>query len=164
MVTKSLEEENARHREVTQKLYSQLSRLERFKRMALENVDLEKAALAEKVLYVKMEVTKLVGDDRSEVKAAIADLVKGGTTLRRAYFATKNYDGWYHQGSGPHEYGMGPRHGSVCFAVAMAPDRKKDPAPLSNTEIEACIYALELLLEGRYVPHSLYELERGANG
>lgn len=62
--------------------------------------------------------------------------------LWRVYFGTKNYDRWQGQRS-DHDYGYGPKHGSVCFKIGVTEDaRKRDQSDLAPQEVEAAIYFL----------------------
>lgn len=112
-------------------------------------LDLEKIELAKKVVYVRGEYAKGGRDRDSVVSDAINQLATGVPTrqtfsdLWRTYLGTKNYDAWSGQRS-DHEYGYGPRHGSICFAVGVNSDIRQSRAPfdLTSEEVEAAIYFL----------------------
>lgn len=116
-------------------------------------LDLDKIALAETVIYATTYDNG--GEDRdSVVRDAIKKIAAGipmgeeYCNLRTHSFGTKNYDRWQGQRSN-HPYGMGPRHGWLCFQVGLWPDaRDRD---LTEAECDACIY---YLLNLREIQHS----------
>ena len=106
-------------------------------------LDAGKIALAETVIFVG-DYSK-GGEERASARAdAIQQFSTGkpvGTykDLRREFFGTKNYDRWSGQRCDC-EYGMGPRHGSICFQIGMKKDaRTRD---LTAEEREAAVYYL----------------------
>jgi hypothetical protein len=105
------------------------------------SLDLSLISLAESVMRVGDYSNG--GDERN---GARVDAMKWFATghagylgLKREYFGTKNYAKWGGQRCDC-EYGMGPRHGSICFSIGLREEaRKRD---LTNAEKEACIYYL----------------------
>jgi hypothetical protein len=113
-------------------------------------LDTGKIELARSILELRGSYVKAGQDRASVIVDAIRWFVDGklcyenGETnyykdLRRHYFGTKNYDGWHGQRS-DHEYGCGPRHGSVIFYVGL--QRHMRAANLDSNHVEACIYYL----------------------
>lgn len=95
------------------------------------------------------------GDDREQARAyAIDSILAGGQSLAQEYVGTKNYAHWYGQ-MVRHPYGMGPRHGSVVFAIGLRQSvRARAPrnTPVSalpplliEDEINAIVYYLRNL-------------------
>lgn len=110
-------------------------------------LDAEKIALGKTVIYVT-DYTRGGQDRASCVSAAVKQLATGVPIrlhygdLWKCYFGTKNYEGWIGQRS-DHEYGYGPRHGSICFEVGLTRGaRERKQADLTAEEIEAAIYVL----------------------
>ena len=111
-----------------------------------EGIDLTKVTLAETILYAGNH--KNGGEDwngaRQDAIKWFATCARVGTNpyygdLRTTYFGTKNYDRWHGQRE-DHEYGMGPRHGSICFEIGLRKEaRTRD---LTDAEREAAIYYL----------------------
>lgn len=118
--------------------------------LAGNGFDTIKIALAETVLDVGQYAKG--GRDRASVVADAIKQLATGEPIRRFYgdlwhvkFATKNYDAWSGQRSDC-EYGYGPRHGSICFAVGLKREvRARDPQSLTAAETEAAIYYLHNL-------------------
>lgn len=139
------------NRNAERALQWEINELNRQEKMALDGVDLTKIQLGEHVLSVDMRES-LRGDDRAEIADAITDLTKGAPTLKREYFATKNYDRWDHQGIGSCHYGYGPSHGSVVFSIGLSDALLgKNERDLTADEIEAAIYLLKMLEAGKYL-------------
>ena len=106
-------------------------------------LDVAKIALAETVVMAS-DYSK-GGEERASARAdAIQQFSTGKPVgpykdLRREFFGTKNYDRWSGQRCDC-EYGMGPRHGSICFQIGMKKDvRQRD---LTHEEREAAVYYL----------------------
>jgi len=116
-------------------------------RLSADGIDLGKVALAETVVYVSGEYEKAGTDRASCIAAAIKQLATGKadspySDLWCQYLGTKSYDRWNGQRCDC-EYGMGPRHGSIIFAIGLTRETlKRDRTDLSPDEIEAAIYYL----------------------
>lgn len=116
---------------------------------AEQGIDLDKVALAKTVIYVRGEYAKGGRDRDSVISDAISQLATGVPTqqtysdLWLTYLGTKNYDAWSGQRS-DHQYGYGPRHGSICFSVGVNSEIRSSRAPfdLTDEEVEAAIYYL----------------------
>jgi hypothetical protein len=115
-------------------------------KMSEQGIDAEKVALAETIVYA--------WDHRnggSDWQSCRADAIKQFATglpitqycdLWRRRFATKNYDRWTGQRE-DHEYGYGPKHGSMCFEIGLTKQaRARSYSDLSGEEIEAAVYYL----------------------
>ena len=118
--------------------------------MNADGIDHEKVALAKTVIYATNY--EQGGDARASCVADAIKQLSTGRSIRphyppygdlwHVYFGTKNYDRWRDQRS-DHEYGRGPKHGSMCFEIGVTQDaRKRGQANLSSAEIEAAIYYL----------------------
>lgn len=111
------------------------------------DIDVGKVELAETIIYVT-DYSRGGEDRGSCVKQALKQFAMGSETnpyldLWRVYLGTKSYDRWHGQRS-DHEYGYGPRHGSVIFRIgvhdAVRHDRKQ--SDLTAEEVDACVYYL----------------------
>lgn len=104
-------------------------------------LDRDKIELAESVMRVSR-----FSNGGDEKEGARQDAIKwfatgkgGYQSLREGFYGTKNYDRWSGQRCDC-EYGMGPRHGSICFSIGLTSEaRRRD---LTEDEKEACIYYL----------------------
>lgn len=141
--------ENDRHERETKRISAALAELKRQEALLLEGLDVGKIALARSILYVEGRVSDVRAGRGSEgpVRAAVvrdtrADLAAGGERLRRGYLGVKNYDAFGDQRCDC-EYGMGPRHGSIVFAVGLT--RSARERDLTPDEIEAGLYLLATL-------------------
>ncbi len=142
----------AAHETAAKKRSEEIKQEIRAKALILENategLDAGKIATAQSVLRV-YGFYERGGDDRASVISdAIKQLATGEPVrpvygdLWRVQFATKNYDRWQGQRS-DHEYGYGPKHGSIVFSVGFTDEvRKRDPQVLTPEEVEAAIYYL----------------------
>ena len=106
--------------------------------------DEAKILLAESVMYVHGEYAK-AGEDRDRCRQQAIKWFSTGETrghygnLQREYFGTKDYDRWHGRGS-DHDYGYGPSHGSIIFAIGLVKEAQK--RELSDSEKDAAIYYL----------------------
>jgi hypothetical protein len=109
-----------------------------------QGLDFEKISLAETVMYVSGDFQK-AGEDREKCRTQAVHWFATNESrgrygnLKFEYFGTKSYDRWYGQGS-DHEYGFGPRHGSIIFSIGL--EREARQRDLTPEEREACIYYL----------------------
>jgi hypothetical protein len=116
---------------------------------AVEGIDPDKINLAKTVVYIRGTYEGGGADRNSVIYDAIKQLATGHPLngvygdLWTQYFGTKNYSQWNGQRS-DHPYGLGPAHGSTCFAVGLVEDVRKSrkQADLTAHEIEAAIYYL----------------------
>jgi len=113
------------------------------KQAVLDGLDTEKISRAQHILLIRGEFFN--NSERTDcVHRAIKDLVSGSAAFKTQYFGVKQYSGFGDQGCDC-EYFMGPRHGSIVFAVEMNKDaRERD---LSAEEVEDCLYYLSTLGE-----------------
>lgn len=116
-------------------------------KLSADGIDHDKVALAKTIIYVT-DYTKGGDEWKSCVADAITQLSTGEPKrpvygdLWRRYFGTKSYDRWHGQRS-DHEYGYGPRHGSIIFRVEITRDaRARKQWELTPEEVEAAIYYL----------------------
>jgi hypothetical protein len=134
--------------ETETRLRSEIRAREAVLAMSASGIDHEKVALGRRVVSIYGTYAH-GGQDRAGVIADAIKQLATGEPIRPEYgdlwrvtFGTKNYDGWRGQRS-DHQYGYGPRHGSVCFSVGLTPEvRKGTPADLTPEQIEAAIYLL----------------------
>lgn len=113
--------------------------------------DLALIALAETVLEVRGQYTRAGEDRASVIRDALAQVAtgkkQGYRDLWSCAFGTKNYAHWCGQRA-DHEYGYGPKHGSVVFSVGLRSDiRARLPQELTEAERIACVYFLTKLEE-----------------
>lgn len=111
-----------------------------------EGLDVSKISLAEDVIEVSGSYKKAGDDRKSVIDDAIKQLSTGKAKnhyhdLRTCYFGTKNYSSWHGQRS-DHEYGYGPRHGSIIFKVGLSKPARDNFSNLTEEHIEAAIYLL----------------------
>lgn len=112
-------------------------------------IDHDKISLAKNVIYVRGQYERAGSDRESVIQDAIKQLSTGIPPreiygdLWRVSFGTKNYASWSGQRS-DHEYGYGPKHGSICFEVGLVRSvrENKKYSDLLPEEIEAAIYYL----------------------
>lgn len=110
-------------------------------------VDAERIEHGLHVIYVHGDYSKPVtgrgyteSDRRSTLVAdAKADLAHGAPKLKRGYFGVKNYSGFGDQRE-DHDYGLGPRHGSIVFSIGLTQAARKDE--LTQERIEDALYVL----------------------
>lgn len=132
----------------TKRLLSEVRHYEDIVKMVEAGIDHEKISLARAVLSI-YGLYKDGGTDRDTVIRDAVNQLATGIPAREHYsdlwiqrLGTKNYDGWRGQRS-DHEYGYGPRHGSICFGVGIVDSvRKRDLRILTADETEAAIYML----------------------
>jgi hypothetical protein len=112
-------------------------------------IDHDKIALAKTVIYVR-GLFEHGGRDRDSVIQDAIKQLSTGVAIReifgdlwRVSFGTKNYAQWSGQRS-DHDYGYGPKHGSICFAVGLTDSVRKEKkhSDLLPEEIEATVYYL----------------------
>lgn len=114
---------------------------------AQDGIDHAKVALAKSIIEVRGQYSRGGADRASCVSDAIKQVATGKplgayVDLLRQFFGTKNYDRWIGQRCDC-EYGYGPRHGSIVFAIGFtAAVRKREPFELTDDEAEAAIYYL----------------------
>lgn len=111
--------------------------------------DVGKISLARSVLAITGKYAK-AGADRtacvSEAMRQIAGWTQGhDIDLIRRFVGTKAYEHWIGQLS-IHDYGYGPRHGSILFSVGLVSAvRERSPFHLSDAERDACLYFLNAI-------------------
>lgn len=132
----------------SEQLRGEIRKRAKIMEMATEGLDADKIALAETVLQIHGSYAKGGTDRASVVSDAIKQIATGEpiraiyNDLWRTYFGTKNYAHWSGQRS-DHEYGYGPKHGSVVFSIGFRGEiRKREPRELTADETEAAIYYL----------------------
>lgn len=109
-------------------------------------LDPVKIALARTVIAIRGSYARGGAERGGAVADAIQWLATGTSPaykgLDKISYGTKNYDAWSGQRS-DHEYGMGPRHGSICFAIELLPDaRRTHWSEINEALREAAIYLL----------------------
>lgn len=128
-------------------LQHELREAEAHAKQLASQLDTEQILLAEHVMEIRGTYAR-AGSDRAEQReAAIADLLAGAPRLRTCYMATKSYAQWHGQAVDC-TYGMGPRHGTVIFAIELTPpvrDRLKSGGSLTPDEVNAAVYYLRNL-------------------
>lgn len=146
---KQLEEEYLARRGA---LHIQLQELQEGIGVLAAGLDLDQIRTAEEVLTIRgnWAYCEAVNDQyhdeenqqvgRGVVRDAINDIANGCGKLKKKAIGFKIYSGF-----GPQrcdcEYGYGPRHGSVVFAVHLVEKYRKDEV-LTEEQASACIYYL----------------------
>ena len=106
-------------------------------------MDLKQVAIGMDALQIRGTFER-GGDAReSVVKGAIKELTEGGGILFRDYFGTKSYDRWHGQRS-DHEYGFGPKHGSIIFSIGLSASVLK-AGSMTSEQVDAALYVLQHL-------------------
>jgi hypothetical protein len=108
--------------------------------LAGSGIDADKVRTARSILYLNGKFASSA-QRRGVVQDAIDWLATGEKrtyhTLQSGYFGVKNYSGFGDQRE-DHEYGFGPKHGTIVFAVGLN-ERKRE---LTDEEREAALYYL----------------------
>jgi hypothetical protein len=143
-LTSQRAEHEAAAKKKTAELTSAIAERRTFIARMEAGLDLDKIVLAETVVYASDYSRG--GDERNSARqdaikwfAGTLDTRNWYADLRRVYFGTKNYDHWRGQRA-DHSYGMGPKHGSMCFEIGLKDEAMK--RDLSDAEKEAAIYYL----------------------
>lgn len=123
---------------IEKKITARMSDLNRLEKLALENHDIEKIQMAEKILYCIGNPDAVVENRRLTERAAI-DIALNHPHLSEKYYGNKRYGSFY-QGS-DHTYGMGPSHGHIVDEVGMKHESRGQM--LCDEEKDACIYYLK---------------------
>lgn len=130
-------EESAKRK---QQLETELSTARERVLLCNAGLDEAKIAVARQVLYRSGKYA-----NSPQRKSAVQDMVDWLATGEKrtyyapttGYFGVKNYSGFGDQRE-DHEYGFGPKHGSIVFAVGLN-ERKRE---LTDDEREAALYYL----------------------
>lgn len=131
-------------------IQNQIAESKRQKENIVLGNDLEILKKAETYIEIGMKES-LRGDDLETIEDVIKELIQNdGKMLKTHYIGTKNYDRWSHQGISWTQYGYGPTHGSVVFAIKGTTLTKMEG--INKDNIEACLYLLEKLKLGHYQP------------
>lgn len=120
------------------RITARMSELNRLEKLALENHDIEKIQMAEKVIYCQGNPDALVENRRLTEVAAI-DIAMNHPHLAERYYGNKRYENFYQ--ASDHTYGMGPSHGHIVDAVGMKHESRGQM--LCDEEKDACIYYLK---------------------
>lgn len=148
---------------------AELAQLDETERLIVAGIDVDRIARARAIIDVFGKVTRAVpaadylgaGPQQLAVRTACvadakADLADGGEKIGCRYFGVKNYAGFGDQRE-DHEYGFGPRHGSIVFSVGLTRairERIRTGPHLEDHEIEDALYLLSALpqIEHAVVP------------
>lgn len=135
-------EAKKKHAEELAKLQSELQRAEQQRGLAEFDLDYDRVDRCERsIVEVKGE---LEDNERAQVVAdAIRVISEGGAPLFKRYFGTKRYDRWSNQRE-DHDYGYGPKHGSIVFSVGLVKEIREREA-MFESEIEDAIWYLSNL-------------------
>ncbi len=91
--------------------------------------------------YVEYQQVRENTQRRKVVNDAIQDLATGPTKLRSGYLGTKNYSQWSDQRE-DHDYGYGPKHGSIVFSVGLVNRGRND---LTDQQVDDAVWYLHNL-------------------
>lgn len=143
----------AKHKEAATveetRLRGEIEQRHKILELSAAGIDLDKVALARTILYVRGSYSRGGSEKASVIQDAIKQLASGQpvrpiySDLWRQYFGTKDYDRWSGQRTDC-DYGCGPRHGSIVFAVGITSETRtaRTQSSLTPDEIEAAIYFL----------------------
>lgn len=109
------------------------------KHLSITNVGLDLEMVNRGMLVIEFGETKGIDERNKCVNDAISDLAGGAKKLNERYFGTKDYAHWNDQRE-DHEYGYGPKHGSIVFRVGLR--REYLRKELTPEDIECAIYCL----------------------
>lgn len=131
----------------TARLTAEIQKRQAVLNQAEAGLDTTKIALAETLLRVTDYSRG--GSERNGARMDAIQQLSTGVPVRQTYgdlwhvrFATKNYDRWSGQRCDS-SYGMGPRHGSICFEIGLTPAARARPqSDLGAEEVEAAVYYL----------------------
>lgn len=139
----AIKAETDRHATAIKTLQSRLRDIREQIALHSAGLDMAKIALARSVLYLSGSYRN-GGDRRDSVVRDAMHWFATGTKPEACYrgldqvaYGTKNYDRWSGQRS-DHEYGWGPSHGWIVFAVGLKNPRNE----LTEEQREACLYYL----------------------
>jgi hypothetical protein len=132
---------------------AQLAEHKRLVEAHAAGTDTDRVVVARSIITIHARTPGLGGDRRAVLADAIRSIARNGSApqgvyrgLRDAYYGTKNYDRWTDQRS-DHAYGFGPSHGSTVFSVGLTRAYRRQP--LTDEQVDACIYYLEAFRDGR---------------
>lgn len=144
---KQVAAERERHERESARLKADVDEAARLYQIALNGLSVDMVSIAESVISVRGAYDRS-GDQPRVVLDFIKWLATGEcgyySNPKAQYLGTKNYDRWNSQRCDC-EYGMGPRHGSVNFAIELKREYRQDGAEMSAEQRDACIYYLENL-------------------
>jgi len=132
------------YKETLESMNAELKTLEDELKMRYEGIQPDYIKIAREVLYVDGIEHLGEGETRSCVSDAVQDILDGFKKLKREYFGAKNYDRWVGQRS-DHEYGYGPRHGSIIFKIGLTTEYRNAVEQITEEQINACLYYLRNL-------------------
>lgn len=124
---------------------SELGELDRSIEDAIHRRDLAAVGLPDGMLDIAKQVIQIRGrvaeSAEGALAAAIDDLAAGCPILRERYIGAKRYEGFHQRED--HEYGYGPKHGSIVFAVELTSEARQRlravGATLTAEEREAAV-------------------------
>lgn len=132
----ALATENKRHKEETERISAELAKWQEAGALLLANIGPERVAHGREVIRVRGTWTGSVAQKRL-VSHACEEVAAGGGKLKGVFFGLKDYDR-FHEQREDHNYGMGPRHGHIVFAIGLL---KRD-VELTPVEVEDALYYL----------------------
>jgi hypothetical protein len=99
------------------------------------NIDTDKYARAEKLIYISYEGNRINPD---LVNLAVSDVLSGAKNLKTEYYGMKRYAGYFQESH--HRYGCGPRHGTVVQSIGLKGENTN--REYTDQEIEDMLYML----------------------
>lgn len=126
-------EEEKRHRARNEALAGGLQRALSQRATAMQGLLPNVRKLAETVIVIRGRVSESA---EGAFEAACTELAKGGGFLFERYAGAKRYEGFHQRED--HEYGYGPRHGSIVFAVELTAEVRRRGS-LALEEAEAAV-------------------------
>lgn len=136
--------EQERHDKAMQGFKDELRMAEERIQLASGDLDEEKIRLAEHVMHVGGSYANAGSERGYALSNAKAEILNGGGSLKHRFQGTKSYDRWHGQWIDC-QYGFGPKHGSVIFRIGLTDEARKREGPLTDDEIESCLYYLNNL-------------------
>lgn len=127
---------------------------------AKHHLELVEAGLAPEMIETAEKIIFISGDTKmaagGALEDAINDVAAGFDKLRKECIGAKRYDR-FHQRCDV-EYGFGPKHGTIVFAVGMTDECRGQS--FTPEEIEACVRYLRVKGEGGRSPGLLAKRKR----
>lgn len=119
-----IRQEKQRHEKELDYLKSRLNAVNVDSGMEQRGFDSERINKALEMVKVAGSFERGGEDRHSALNDAISDIAHGGKIIVREFFGTKNYAQWGGQRCDC-EYGMGPRHGAIVFAIGLRDEYRK---------------------------------------
>jgi hypothetical protein len=137
----AINSEKSRHAAALVMLHTELAKALAVISTASSGLDPERVEHGLRVLELRGTYAQGGAERDWAIEAAIGDIIAGGRDLHTSYVGTKDYAHWRGQ-SITHEYGYGPKHGTVVFGIGLQPAYRRQ---LTAGEQADAVYVLRNL-------------------